>query len=174
MWILQIVMVFNMTIVFQNHFVKDTFVSISECFIHMTSYSMTHFHQSAIENRVLIENTEMVSISKIGYFRNKPAWPEFRVFAYKTKTAWSGLEWIDMNVNGLWVGIVPTNTPNGLVLLNYSVGPINMSGRDGKYGILSVLTRFRVMKFAFCINKGGHLRSLLYFLPSQRFPMIIN
>ena len=92
----------------------------------------------------------------------------------KRKTAWSGLKWIDMNVNGLWVGIVPTNTPNGLVLLNYSVGPINMSGRDGKYGILSVLTRFRVMKFAFCINKGGHLRSLLYFLPSQRFPMIIN
>ena len=25
----------------------------------------------------------MVSISKIGYFRNKPAWPEFRVFMVK-------------------------------------------------------------------------------------------
>ena len=138
----------------------------------MTSYFMTHFHQLAIVNRDLIENAEMVSISKIVYFGNKPAWPEFRVFAYKTKTAWSGLNWIDMN--GPRVGIVPTNTPNGLVLLNYSVGPINMSGRDGKYAILSILTRFRVMSFAFCINIGGHLRSLLYFLSSQWFPMVIN
>ena len=127
----------------------------------MTSYFMTHFHQLAIviyNNRDLIENAEMVSISKIVYFGNKPAWPELRVFlgCSLIKRKQREVVWIDMNLNGPRVGIVPTNTPNGLVLLNYSVGPINMSRRDGKYAILSILTRFRVMSFAFCINIGGH------------------
>ena len=27
-----------------------------------------------------------------------------------------------------------------------------------------------VMSFAFCINKGGHLRSFMHFLSGQRFP----